>query len=91
MPVAIFAAVALAVLVALIAARSSGIYFLMLTLAVAVFCYFFALQYRPFTQGFGGINGVTPPDLFGISLRDPTAFWFWRSAWRWRPTWRCGT
>jgi branched-chain amino acid transport system permease protein len=75
-PVAILAAVALAVLVALIAARSTGIYFLMLTLAVAVFCYFFALQYRPFTQGFSGINGVAPPDLFGVSLRDPTAFWF---------------
>lgn len=75
-PVALAAAVALAVVVALISARSSGIYFLMLTLAVAVFCYFFALQYRPFTQGFSGINGVQAPDLFGVSLRDPTAFWF---------------
>ncbi len=75
-PVALAAAVTLAVLVALISARSTGIYFLMLTLAVAVFVYFFALQYRPFTQGFSGINGVQAPDLFGISLRDPTTFWF---------------
>jgi branched-chain amino acid transport system permease protein len=75
-PVAVAAAVALAVLVALISARSSGIYFLMLTLAVGVFCYFFALQYRPFTQGFSGINGVQAPDLLGVSLRDPTTFWF---------------
>ena len=75
-PVALAAAVALAVLVALISARSSGIYFLMLTLAVAVFVYYFALQYRPFTQGFSGINGVQAPDLFGLSLRDPTTFWF---------------
>jgi branched-chain amino acid transport system permease protein len=75
-PVALAAAVVLAAFVALIAARSSGIYFLMLTLAVAVFIYFFALQYRPFTLGFSGINGVSAPDLFGISLRDPTAFWF---------------
>jgi branched-chain amino acid transport system permease protein len=75
-PVAVAAAVALAVFVALISARSSGIYFLMLTLAVAVFVYFFALQYRPFTQGFSGINGTTPPDLLGVSLRDPTTFYF---------------
>jgi branched-chain amino acid transport system permease protein len=75
-PVALAAAVALAVFVALISARSSGIYFLMLTLAVAVFVYFFALQYRPFTQGFSGINGVQAPDLLGISLREPTSFWY---------------
>jgi branched-chain amino acid transport system permease protein len=75
-PVALAGAVALAVVIALISARSSGIYFLMLTLAVGVFCYFFALQYRPFTQGFSGINGVQAPDLFGLSLRDPTNFWF---------------
>jgi branched-chain amino acid transport system permease protein len=75
-PVALAAAVVIAAAIALISARSSGIYFLMLTLAVAVFIYFFALQYRPFTQGFSGINGVQAPDLFGISLRDPTTFWF---------------
>jgi branched-chain amino acid transport system permease protein len=75
-PVALAAAVVLAVVIALISARSSGIYFLMLTLAVAVFVYYFALQYRPFTQGFSGINGVAAPSLFGQSLRDPTTFWF---------------
>jgi branched-chain amino acid transport system permease protein len=75
-PVALVTATVLAALIALIAARSSGIYFLMLTLAIAVFVYFFALQYRPFTQGFSGINGVQAPDLFGISLREPTTFWF---------------
>jgi branched-chain amino acid transport system permease protein len=75
-PVALAAAVAVAVVVALISARSSGIYFLMLTLAVAVFLYYFALQYRPFTQGFSGINGTSPPDLFGLSLSDPKTFYF---------------
>ncbi|MEA2292115.1 MAG: hypothetical protein QOF17_1135 [Solirubrobacteraceae bacterium] len=76
LPVALVTATVLAALIALIAARSSGIYFLMLTLAVAVFLYFFALQYRPFTQGFSGINGVQAPDLLGISLREPTTFYF---------------
>jgi branched-chain amino acid transport system permease protein len=75
-PVAIAVAVALAVLIGLISARSSGIYFLMLTLAIAVFVYYFALQYRPFTLGFSGINGVSPPGLLGLSLSDPTTFWY---------------
>jgi branched-chain amino acid transport system permease protein len=75
-PLALAAAVAVAVVIAVISARSTGIYFLMLTLAVAVFLYYFALQYRPFTLGFSGINGVTAPDLLGLSLRDPTTFWY---------------
>jgi branched-chain amino acid transport system permease protein len=43
---------------------------------VAVFVYYFALQYRPFTQGFSGINGTSPPALFGLSLSDPKTFYF---------------
>jgi branched-chain amino acid transport system permease protein len=74
--VAVVAAVAVAVLIALISSRTSGIYFLMITFAIAVFLYFFALQYRPFTNGFSGINGVQAPDLFGLSLRDATSFYF---------------
>lgn len=75
-PVAVAAAVVLAALVALISARSTGIYFLMLTLAVGVFVYYFALQYRPFTQGFSGINGVLAPDILGQSIRGARSFWF---------------
>jgi branched-chain amino acid transport system permease protein len=75
-PVALLTAVVLAAAIALIGARTHGIYFLMLTLAVAVFVYYFALQYRPFTNGFSGINGVGAPDLFGISLREPTSFYY---------------
>lgn len=74
--VAIAAAVGVSVLIALISARSTGIYFLMITFAIGVFLYFFALQYRPFTNGFSGINSVQAPDLLGISLRDPTTFYF---------------
>lgn len=74
--VAIVASVVLAALTALVASRSHGIYFLMLTLSIGVFVYYFALQYRPFTQGFSGINGVAPPDLLGLSLRDPTTFYY---------------
>lgn len=73
---AIAVAVAVSVVIAVVSARSSGIYFLMITFAIAVFLYYFELQYRPLTNGFSGINGVQAPDLLGISLRDPTSFYF---------------
>jgi branched-chain amino acid transport system permease protein len=75
-PVAIAAAVVVAAVAAAVSARSYGIYFLMLTFAIGVFIFYFALQYRPFTQGFSGINGVSAPDLFGLQLTDPTNFYY---------------
>jgi branched-chain amino acid transport system permease protein len=74
--VAILAAVAVATVAAVVASRSYGIYFLMLTFAIGVFLFYFALQYRPFTQGFSGINGVSAPSLFGIQLTNPTNFYY---------------
>jgi branched-chain amino acid transport system permease protein len=74
--VGVLAAVAVAVLIALISARTAGIYFLMITFAIGVFLYFFALQYRPFTNGFSGINGVEAPSLLGLPLREPTNFYY---------------
>jgi branched-chain amino acid transport system permease protein len=79
-PVAILAAVAVATIAAAIASHSYGIYFLMLTFAIGVFVYFFALQYRPFTQGFSGINGVGQPDLFGLHLSDYKTFYYFALA-----------
>ncbi|WP_139980269.1 branched-chain amino acid ABC transporter permease [Nocardioides litoris] len=69
-------AVVLAVMVGALAARARGVYFLMLTLAVGVFLYYFALQYRPFTFGFSGINGVAVPSLGSIQLSDPRNFYY---------------
>lgn len=70
-------AVALAFIVGLISSRARGVYFIMLTLAVGVFLYYFALQYRPFTFGFSGINGIKVPDLGPIPLSNPRNFyWF---------------
>lgn len=70
------AAAVLALLIGVISARARGVYFLMLTLAVGVFIYYFALQYRPFTFGFSGINGVQVPALGSWQLREPTNFYF---------------
>ena len=73
-------ATVLALAIGAISARARGVYFLMITLAAGVFVYYFALQYRPFTLGFGGINGVQVPDLGNIPLRDPENFYYFSAA-----------
>jgi branched-chain amino acid transport system permease protein len=55
----------LGVVVGLVAIRRQGIYFAMITLAIAQMVYFYALQ-APFTHGEDGIQGVPRGMLFGV-------------------------
>ena len=55
-------------LVGLVSRRSSGLYLMMLTLAIGVFGFFFAQQYRPITRGHTGFNGFDAPVVFGVDL-----------------------
>ena len=59
------AAAALGTLVGALAIRRQGIYFAMITLAVAQMMYFFYLQ-TPFTHGEDGIQSVPRGTLFGL-------------------------
>ena len=69
------AACALAVVAGLIAIRRQGIYFAMITLALAQMVYFFCLQ-APFTHGEDGIQAVPRGHLFGlIDLSNVTAMY----------------
>ena len=63
--------------VGLVAIRRQGIYFAMITLAIAQMVYFVCLQ-APFTGGEDGLQGVRRGELFGmISLRpDNTMYYF---------------
>ena len=59
----------------LIAIRRQGIYFAMITLALAQMVYFFCVQ-APFTHGEDGIQAVPRGRLFGIiDLSDVTAMY----------------
>jgi branched-chain amino acid transport system permease protein len=59
-----------------LAIRRQGIYFAMVTLALAQMVFFFALQ-APFTGGEDGIQAVPRGTLFGlIDLHDPLAMYF---------------
>ena len=63
-------------LTGLIAIRRQGIYFAMITLALAQLMYFVYLQ-APFTHGEDGIQGIPQGHLFGfIDLSNPTTLYF---------------
>jgi branched-chain amino acid transport system permease protein len=67
----LFAAL-LGLIVGALAIRRQGIYFAMITLALAQMMFFFAIQ-APFTHGEDGIQAVPRGKLFGlVDLADPT-------------------
>jgi branched-chain amino acid transport system permease protein len=58
-----------------ISARSEGIYFLMITLALGVIVFFFWAQVTRLS-GFGGVNRVDRPDIVSTPRTDPdNIFW----------------
>ncbi len=69
---ALVVCLAVSLLLGALASNSTGIYYLMLTLVYAVIGYFFFGQVVTFS-GFGGITGITPPDV----IRDhPTRLYY---------------
>ena len=70
------AAALLGLVFGLLAIRRQGIYFAMITLALAQMVYFFSLQ-APFTGGEDGIQGIPRGRLFGLlDLNDPATMYF---------------
>lgn len=63
-----------ALLFGLVSVRTQGIYFLMISLAMAMLLYFYAEQDRVFTNGHTGINGVVPPG--GAVAAHPQAYYY---------------
>jgi branched-chain amino acid transport system permease protein len=71
-----FSAFVLGLVTGLLAIRRQGIYFAMITLALAQMIYFFYLQ-APFTHGEDGIQAVPRGKLFGfIDLSNITVMYF---------------
>jgi len=58
-----------------IAARSYGIYFLMITLAISVIVFYFFAQVTTLS-GYGGIRSVTPPALIGNPVANPLPLYY---------------
>ncbi|MPY79769.1 MAG: branched-chain amino acid ABC transporter permease [Actinophytocola sp.] len=66
---------ALALPIAMLCVRRSGIYFAMVTLAFAQMIYFIANQWRAVTGGENGLQGV-PRRFFGVDLTDSFYFYY---------------
>ncbi|NLC35523.1 MAG: branched-chain amino acid ABC transporter permease [Alcaligenaceae bacterium] len=62
-------AAALGLVMGALAIRRSGIYFAMITLAMAQMVFFYFLQ-APFTFGEDGLQGIPRGSIFGIDLRN---------------------
>src|SRR2546430_9178167 len=71
MGAAILVATALALVIGALVVRSDGIFFLMLTLALAQIVFAVAFQWTSLTGGSNGLSGVARPFLGGIDLSPP--------------------
>ena len=72
---AVAGAAILALIVGFLAVRALGIFFLMLTLALAQMVFAIAFQATELTGGSNGFSGVHRPTLFGVDFSDATAFY----------------
>jgi branched-chain amino acid transport system permease protein len=76
---AIVVAVCVALIFGAIAARSEGIYFLMITLAFGVMVYYFVSQVTE-VSGHGGVNNVDLPGFVGDRVNDPERLYYFALA-----------
>jgi branched-chain amino acid transport system permease protein len=80
LPLALVAAALAALVIGYLSIRTSGIYFLMLTLAFAQVLYAVAFKWTPVTGGSNGLSGIPRPALGlvpgGGELADPVRFYF---------------
>lgn len=60
----------------LVAVRTQGIYFLMITLALGMVAFSFTNQNYTIFNGHTGINGVRPPEVAGVSFANHRPFYY---------------
>ena len=75
-PIAIIIATGFAVLIGIISVRTSGIYTIMITLAIGVAAFYFAQQNYAIFNGHSGFAGLPSPVGFGVNWRDPMPFYY---------------
>ena len=68
-------AILLSALFGLVAIRTNGIYFLMITLALGQLTWALAHQWIAMTGGYNGISGIRAPTVGGIPFVDPKNFY----------------
>jgi branched-chain amino acid transport system permease protein len=74
--VGVLAALLVAAVFGLVALRATGVYFLMITLALGMVVWGLAHRWVSMTQGDNGISGVPRPSLFGWALVESVPFYY---------------
>ncbi len=75
-PIAIAIATVFAIVIGIISVRTSGIYTIMITLAIGVAAFYFAQQNYAIFNGHSGFAGLPAPVGFGLNWRDPMPFYY---------------
>ncbi len=75
-PTAIAAATFFSGIIGAVAARTDGIYTIMITLAISVVFFYFTRQNYEIFNGFTGFSGIKPPVIFGVDLIAPVPFYY---------------
>ncbi len=73
--IGVLAALAIGLVMGLLAVRRQGIYFSMITLALAQIVYFYCLQAN-FTGGEDGLQGIPRGSMFGLSLQSDRVMYY---------------
>lgn len=77
LPAATIAAALTALVIGYFSIRTSGVYFLMLTLAFSQMVYAAVFKATPLTGGSNGLAGIPRPTLaFGLGFSDSTSFYY---------------
>ena len=75
-PVAVLFASIASALIGWISVKTSGIYTIMITLAIATATYYFAQQNYAIFNGHSGFSGIKAPAFWGVDWRSPLPFYY---------------
>ena len=76
MILAVLLSTAASAVLGLLALRAAGVYFLMITLAIAMVIWGLIYRWVSMTGGDNGIAGIIRPDFFGLDMLDPVNFFY---------------
>lgn len=75
-PIAVLFSAIVSALIGWISVRTTGIYTIMITLAIATAMFYFAQQNYSIFNGHSGFSGIKAPNFWGVYWRDPTPFYY---------------
>jgi branched-chain amino acid transport system permease protein len=75
-PVAVLASAVVSALIGWVSVRTSGIYTIMITLAIATAMFYFAQQNYSIFNGHSGFSGIRAPEFWGVYWRNSVPFYY---------------